>query len=376
MSDQGYPGSPGYGDQPGFGQQPGYGQQPGQGQPPGYGDQPGFGQQPPGYGQPPPGYGQPPPYGDPTYGDPTQTQPLYGAPAYGAPGGGGNEPPQYPGYGPGPGDGGRSRKGLWISLAVAALAAAVVGAILLFTGSDAGASSPKDAVAKLLDAGKTGDVDAAKKVLCNEDVQLGTVARLQSQGNVKSYSIGKVEQKDGSHATVTATITSGNSSTPETSTLPVIKEDGGWKVCFTDGLRQLPSNLSSASSGPSQSFPSASIPVAPPSIALPSISIPTGLPSLGLGSFCASTVSAFTTAQVYIGAVEIGSPDIAQGCVYQDSVPASVTRRLGTGHRFYTPTGSQSGPVFEFRSSDGGKVEITVTKESDGKYYITKVETN
>jgi hypothetical protein len=373
MSDQGYPGqdgTPQYGPPPAYGQ-PGYGQ-PGYGQPgygqPGYG-QPGYGQ--PGYGQP--GYGPPPAYGDP----------QYGSPAFGS---GGGQPPQHPGYPPAA-PGGRSRKGQWISIAVGLLVVLGVGGYFLFSGGAANASSPKDAVKKLLEAGKAGDVDAARRVLCRQDLQLGTIAGLQSQGKVTSYTIGAVDKTDSSHATVTATVVSANGNEPDTSQLPVVKEGGTWKVCVSEALRQLPSDLASATP---PSFPSGSVPVTVPvtvpsinvpSLTLPSIDIPSiSAPSLGtsLGAFCASSISALTTAATYVGAVEIGSADLAQGCVYKSSVPASVTRSIGAGHKFYAPTStSQTGPVFEFRSTDGtSKIEITVAKKSDGKFYVTKVWTS
>ncbi len=397
MSDQGYPGQ---GGQPEYGQQPGSGEQPGYTPPPPYAPPPPAG--PPQYGAPAqgdPSFGQPqygqqpgqPQYGQPEYGQqpgqPQYGQPEYGQPAYGQPGGppayggGGGEPPQYPGYAPGTGGGGgRSRKGTWISILVGLLVAAGVGAYFLFSGSDAGASSPKAAVQKLLDAGKNNDVGAAKKVLCQQDIALGTITSLQSRGRVKSYSIGKVSQS-GNQATVTATIVTTDSSQPQTSALPVVKEGGKWKVCVSQALNNLPSNLSSLTAAPPSPGGSISIPNPVPSIDLPSIGIPSAsLPSLGtsLGSFCASTASAFTTAETYIGAIEIGSADLAQGCVWQNSVPASTAQAIAATHKYFAPTnGSSSGPVFEFRSTDGTKkVEITVTKEPDSKYYVTKVETS
>jgi hypothetical protein len=106
-----------------------------------------------------------------------------------------------------------------------------------------------------------------------------------------------------------------------------------------------------------------------PPIVIPSISVPS------IGNYCANSISALNTAATYLGTIEIGALDLAQGCVYRGSVPPSVTTRIAAGKRFYAPTSaSQRGPVFDFVSTDhASTVQITVTKESDGKYYVTRV---
>jgi len=80
------------------------------------------------------------------------------------------------------------------------------------------------------------------------------------------------------------------------------------------------------------------------------------------------------TAEAYIGAAEVGLSSFAQSCVYQDSVPESVTASLnGT---LYGPQTTDSGASeFVFKSIDGSTtVTIQVTKESDGHFYITGVQ--
>ena len=54
----------------------------------------------------------------------------------------------------------------------------------------------------------------------------------------------------------------------------------------------------------------------------------------------------------------------------------SVTASLKTsGSGLYAPSGDSGGSTVEFKSIDGSStIEVTATKESDGKYYITKVE--
>jgi hypothetical protein len=77
----------------------------------------------------------------------------------------------------------------------------------------------------------------------------------------------------------------------------------------------------------------------------------------------------------YVGAAEIGQPDVAQACVFEDSVPRSVTESLNTSGSgvLFAPTGGH-GSTYEFASTDGSvHLAVTVTKESDGIYYITDV---
>jgi len=74
---------------------------------------------------------------------------------------------------------------------------------------------------------------------------------------------------------------------------------------------------------------------------------------------------------------ELGYTDYAQSCVYKDTVSKATTASIkGTGSTLYAPTGS-SGNVFEFASIDGSAhLRVTVTKQADGKFYVTKVVKN
>jgi hypothetical protein len=387
MSDQGYPGQEG---DPGH--QPGYGQPPGQ---PDYG-QPQYGQ--PQYGQPQ--YGQPQ-YGQPQYGQPQYGQPQYGQPQYGqqppqygqygAPGETaqfGAVPPQYPtgGYPPagGAGSGGR-KKGL-IAGAGAVVVAAVVVVILLLTGvfSSSASAKPEDAVKKLLDAGRTGDVAAAKAVLCAADNKMGVTDDL-SKDRIKTYTIGAVSKKDANNATVTATVTSTDGDGPETEALPVVKEGGKWKVCISKMLTtQNPSSTAgpTGTSGPSD-FPSettapSGLPTEVPS--LPSSELPNAsdLPSIPAGAgfnVCGTKGTGEDAATTYVGMAELGYTDYAQACVYRNSVSKATTASIkgNGGTTLYAPSGG-SGDTYQFTSVDGNShVTVTVAKESDGQYWIVKV---
>ena len=375
-----------YGQQPPYRDQPAYGQQP---PPPPYGQQPPayppqqppyvpppapqqpppYGQQPPPYGQQPPPYGQQPDYGQPPapYGQqPDQHttpygQPLYPGPEYGQPGQyGPGGPPQYPGAPP-TGRGG-GRRGWLIGAIVAALAALGVGAFFLFSGGSASASTPRDAAKHLLDAGVKNDLSGAKKYLCAADNRSGIINQIGGDSKLEGYTIDKVSQS-GDRATVTVTLRTSDSSSPQTVPLPVVKEGGDWKVCFSDLIG--PGGLGSQQSSGAPSEPS----TAP--ISVPPVSnFPTSVP----GNPCAYISDPETVALAYVGAAEIGETDVAQSCVFQDSVPRSLTASLAAqGSSLFAPAGS-NGSTYTFASLDGQThLAVTVTKEGDGSYYITNV---
>ena len=364
MSDQGYPGQ---GENPG---------QPHYGPPPGSGPQPPYG--PPQYGPPPSG---PPPgqpqYGQPQYGQPQHGQPQYGPPQYGAPYPGpgdtaqfGAVPPQYPtgAYPPAAGAGGGGRKKGVIAGVGALVVAAVAVLILLLAGVFSGSASakPQDAVKKLLDAGKTGDLVAAKNVLCAQDNQLHVTDQL-GQNRIKTYTIGKVAKADANNATVAATVVTSDDPTPKTESLPVVKEGGRWKVC----LSKLALTPSTAPSAPSD-FPSEpSIPTDLPSVpltAIPSVAVP----SISAGGInaCQYATSAGEAATIYVAAAETGNVSLAQNCVADGAVPRSVAEGL---QKFRTsdpivPTPTMQGDVASFKTVSGNHV-ITVKVERSGSGY-------
>ena len=369
MTDQGTPQDPQHG-------QPNW-QNPDPGQPtypdPNYPQQPTY--PPPSYGPQPttplPEYGQP---GYPQQGYPQQGYPQQGYPPYGGPGG--PTPPggPYPPAGP-VGSGGGGRKGLFIGGGVLVALLAVI-AYFVFSGGSSSASTPKAAVTTLLDAGKTLDVKKAKSVLCEASKNLSTYATPTATDQVTSYKVGAVTQTDANHATVSVTVTTSGQSTSQTESVPVKKEGGSWKVCPTDILSSLPSSLPS-------SIPSGLLPSGIPSGLLPSGLLPSGIPSgllpsglpSGLGglNICASVGgNPLSVATTYIEAAGTGLSDMAAPCIYHGSVPDSVTASLKG--KLYIPSGS-NGDTYDFATADGkSKAAVTVTKESDGKYYVTNVQ--
>jgi hypothetical protein len=410
MSDQGYPDPafPGPGGDSGQPpSQPQYGQPPSQppnqpqyGQPPG---QPEFGQAgQPQYGQPPtqPQYGQPPTqppnqpqYGQPEYGQPQYGQPQYGQPQYGQPQYGtgqypaagdtaqyGAVPPQYPPTGgypvagpPGGGSGSGPNKGLLAGIG-ALLVAAIVVAILLLTGvfSSSASAKPEDAVKKLLDAGKTGDISTAKSVLCAADNSLGITNDL-AKDRIKSYTIGKVTKKSANEATVTTTVVTTQNSTPDTEAVPVVKEGGKWKVCVSRlgaTPSSAPGSVTAPPSAPASDFPSASA----PSVSIPAVSnIPSTLNGINPCNYATSLGDA---AEIYVAAAETGQLDLAQSCVSGSSVPRSVTESIKAKSTsdYYDPTPTVNGNVAHFKSISGSHtIDVTVEKAATG-YAIVGVK--
>jgi hypothetical protein len=428
MSDQGYPGQdhpgqdhPGQGDIPGYGQQP-YEQptQPAYEPPPSYEPPPPtyeapqpppppFGQQPPPAYEPPqpPPYTPPPPQ-QPAYTPPPQqppyeqpAQPQFGQPYYGDPQypttqfpagqyptgqyptesyqyPAGAVPPQYPGT-PATGTGAGNRRGRWLSLAVGVLVALGILGYFLLSGNNASASTPTKAVSALLDAGKSGDTSAAKKALCKADANDAVIASLRTSGRIKSYSIGAVHNEDSTHAVVSARLTTTISPTPADVAFQVVKEGGTWKACpdrssIVGVPNGGPSGFPSAQSSiPVVPVPSISIPV--PSISVPNFPVPSGVPSTTINP-CGFATTLEQSAITFVGLAELGQTSYAKACVWNGQVTTSDIEKLRakTSSDYFSPAGS-SGPVVSFASIDGTKhLQVTMAKEADGRYYVTKVQ--
>lgn len=264
------------------------------------------------------------------------------------------------------GSGGSNTK-LLAALGVLIVACVVVLVLALLGTFDTArtSGSPRQVAAALLDAGKAHDVDAARKVLCERDLQTGTAGNIASM-TISRYSIDAVSQSSDT-ATVTATVTDGGSN--RVIPIPVIKEKGAWKVCLLIGANLGGSSSASAPSGSTGSTGSA--PTSPAgSTPVPSVSVPT---DVGI-DVCHTSTTAEMTAQVFVGALALGQADLAKPCVFNNSVPASTLEAIAASDTLYSQT-SGSGSTFVFTSSDGTKkLTVTVTKESDGKFYVTGLQ--
>ncbi|MDQ1721818.1 MAG: hypothetical protein QOI26_1552 [Pseudonocardiales bacterium] len=119
------------------------------------------------------------------------------------------------------------------------------------------------------------------------------------------------------------------------------------------------------SSSPLGSAPASTTPAAPPSSA---ISIP--------ASLCSGADIAQNAADAYMGALSAGNAKQAMACVLPHTVPAALTRSLlakdGTT-AVYLPRDGVDGPsVFGYRGS-GKLIDVTVTKQRDGQFWVTQV---
>jgi hypothetical protein len=110
---------------------------------------------------------------------------------------------------------------------------------------------------------------------------------------------------------------------------------------------------------------------------LPGITIPQ--PSLGisglpdLSAMCTAVADVpYVPATAYVLLAMQGSVDIAQTCVYRDDVPRAVTESL-SGKDLAPDAGSLGGNGPFRYTGPGVVVTVTVTREADGRYYVTHV---
>ncbi len=228
--------------QPPYGQPP-YGQ-PGQPQQPPYEQQ--WGQQPqqPPYGQPQPPYGQPGQPQQPPYEQQWGQQPPQGyaptqyvAPAYGAQPAPGYMPPQQPG---------RSRRGLWIALAIIGglivLSCAVCG-VLFVTGVGFFAKTvvgPAITANQYYSAVEKQDYQTAFSYTnltvlngqnLTQELYTTTAQALDTaKGRVTNFSVGNISLNNNNNAaSVTVSVTRGSAS-PYNVQLQLQQVNGSWKI--------------------------------------------------------------------------------------------------------------------------------------------------
>jgi hypothetical protein len=99
-----------------------------------------------------------------------------------------------------------------------------------------------------------------------------------------------------------------------------------------------------------------------------SISIPPNL--------CAATDTAQNTADAYLGALSAGQESQALACVLPGTVPAATTHSLlatEKGTAVYLPRAGADGPTVFGYTGNGKSVDVTVTREADGKTWVTGV---
>jgi hypothetical protein len=136
---------------------------------------------------------------------------------------------------------------------------------------------------------------------------------------------------------------------------------------------QQPATSPAGSTAPVSSSATAPGTVAPAShsAGTPSPSQPSIPPYL-----CEATDQAENAADAYMGALSAGNQKQAVACVLPGTVPAAVTRSLLAtvkGTAVYLPRAGVDGPqVFGYRGN-GKSIDVTVTKQSDGRFWVIRV---
>lgn len=79
-----------------------------------------------------------------------------------------------------------------------------------------------------------------------------------------------------------------------------------------------------------------------------------------------------------MGALSAGNEKQALACVLPGTVPLAVTRSLSatmTGTAVYLPVSGADGPAVFGYAGNGRRIDVTVSRESDGTFWVTKVAT-
>lgn len=108
--------------------------------------------------------------------------------------------------------------------------------------------------------------------------------------------------------------------------------------------------------------------------ALPSSAPATSFPGLGV-SLCAGATSGLSAATTYVGAALSGIGEFAESCVYQHSVPRSITASL-QGKLYAPMTNDTEATDIRFSSVDGtSRITVHTKKEPDAHWYVVAVTT-
>lgn len=163
----------------------------------------------------------------------------------------------------------------------------------------------------------------------------------------------------GSATGTVAGSTAVSTSLPPTSSVPMSSAPATVASATTTMPATTPSTTAVLTPGKSSSSPTPS-----------TISIPPNL--------CSATDIAQNTADAYMGALSAGNEKQALACVLPGTVPLAVTRSLSatmTGTAVYLPVSGADGPTVFGYTGSGRRIDVTVSRESDGTFWVTKVVT-
>jgi hypothetical protein len=91
---------------------------------------------------------------------------------------------------------------------------------------------------------------------------------------------------------------------------------------------------------------------------------------------CDATDQAQNAADAYMGALSAGNEEQAVACVLPGTVPIAVTRGLLAtvkGTAVYLPRAGVDGPSVFGYQGNGRSIDVTVTEQRDGRFWVTKV---
>jgi hypothetical protein len=131
------------------------------------------------------------------------------------------------------------------------------------------------------------------------------------------------------------------------------------------------STASTASTQPASTRPSSSAPAASSVVVAPTsktITIPAHL--------CSGTDAAQNAADAYMGALSAGNAPEAMACVLPGTVPEGLTRSLlatAGSTAVYLPRDGVDGPAVFGYQGNGKSIDVTVGKQPDGQFRVTKV---
>ena len=140
---------------------------------------------------------------------------------------------------------------------------------------------------------------------------------------------------------------------------------------------------SAAATAPSA--PAASTPTGPASTGTPSISAPAASSVVVVPSstaiavpahLCTGTDAAQNAADAYMGALSAGNASEAMACVLPGTVPEALTRSLlatAGSTAAYLPRDGADGPAVFGYQGNGKSIDVTVGKQPDGQFRVTKV---
>ena len=91
---------------------------------------------------------------------------------------------------------------------------------------------------------------------------------------------------------------------------------------------------------------------------------------------CQATDLAQNAADAYMGALSAGDLKQAAACVLPHTVPAAVTAGLLSkekGTAVYLPRDGVDGPIVFGYRGNGKSIDVTITREPDGRFWVTRV---